>query len=221
MVGVCFGHQVDGRGARRPCREIGQGLGRRAAPLCDRPRASRGWTAAATIAVPASHQDQVVVQPPNTEVVAASDFTPYRRARLDRPAGDLLPVPSRILAGIRQGADRAALRRRARSRRRHRLARRAQRQCARRRRGSARLPPTEKQRMKTRAAVAFARQAAARDRRGRPRRARRRAKCWSRSWRPASATPTPTRSTGSTAKASSRRSSAMKARASSARSGRA
>jgi GMP synthase-like glutamine amidotransferase len=29
------------------------------------------------IAIPASHQDQVVVQPPNTEVVAASDFTPY------------------------------------------------------------------------------------------------------------------------------------------------
>jgi GMP synthase-like glutamine amidotransferase len=30
-----------------------------------------------TIAIPASHQDQVVVQPPNTEVVAASDFTPF------------------------------------------------------------------------------------------------------------------------------------------------
>ena len=28
MVGICFGHQVDGRGARRPGREIGQGLGR-------------------------------------------------------------------------------------------------------------------------------------------------------------------------------------------------
>ena len=48
-----------------------------------------------------------------------------------------------------------------------------------------------------------------------------RAKCWSRSWRPASATPTPTRSTGSTAKASSPRSSAMRARAWCARSGRA
>jgi GMP synthase-like glutamine amidotransferase len=31
----------------------------------------------AGIAVPASHQDQVVVQPPNTDVVAASDFTPF------------------------------------------------------------------------------------------------------------------------------------------------
>ena len=49
----------------------------------------------AEIAIPASHQDQVVVQPPNTEVVAASDFTPFAGAGLDRPPGDLLPVPSR------------------------------------------------------------------------------------------------------------------------------
>ena len=40
-----------------------------------------------SIAVPASHQDQVVVQPPNTEVVAASDFTPFAAlAWTDRPA---------------------------------------------------------------------------------------------------------------------------------------
>ena len=39
------------------------------------------------IAIPASHQDQVVVQPPNTEVVAASDFTPFASlAWQDRPA---------------------------------------------------------------------------------------------------------------------------------------
>ena len=61
-------------------------------------------------------------------------------------------------------------------------------------------------------------QAAARDRRARPRRARRPARCWSRSWRPASATPTPTRSTGSTPRASSPRSSATRARAWCARS---
>ena len=40
-----------------------------------------------TIDIPASHQDQVVVQPPATEVVAASPFTPYASlAWQDRPA---------------------------------------------------------------------------------------------------------------------------------------
>jgi GMP synthase-like glutamine amidotransferase len=43
--------------------------------------------AAAMIAAPASHQDQVIVQPPNTQIVAASDFTPYAAfAWTDRPA---------------------------------------------------------------------------------------------------------------------------------------
>src|SRR4051812_40028722 len=32
---------------------------------------------ASSIADPASHQDQVVVQPPGTEVTVASDFPPY------------------------------------------------------------------------------------------------------------------------------------------------
>jgi GMP synthase-like glutamine amidotransferase len=41
----------------------------------------------ARIAVPASHQDQVVVQPPNTKVIASSDFTPFAAlAWEDRPA---------------------------------------------------------------------------------------------------------------------------------------
>ena len=76
----------DGRGARRPCREIGEGLGRGAAPLFDcAPRAVDGQ--AGDVAVPASHQDQVVVQPPNTEIVASSAFTPYAAlAWTDRPA---------------------------------------------------------------------------------------------------------------------------------------
>ena len=39
------------------------------------------------IDVPASHQDQVVAQPPNTEVVASSVFTPFAAlAWIDRPA---------------------------------------------------------------------------------------------------------------------------------------
>ena len=39
------------------------------------------------IAVPASHQDQVVIQPPNTNVVAESSFTPFAGlAWTNRPA---------------------------------------------------------------------------------------------------------------------------------------
>ena len=40
-----------------------------------------------SVALPASHQDQVVVQPPNSEVTVASDFTPFAGlAWTDRPA---------------------------------------------------------------------------------------------------------------------------------------
>ena len=42
---------------------------------------------AATIAAPASHQDQVVVQPPNTDIVACSGYTPFAALYwTDRPA---------------------------------------------------------------------------------------------------------------------------------------
>ena len=86
MVGICFGHQA-----------MAQALGGRVE------KSDKGWSTGlhryriersepwmdsiADVAVPASHQDQVVVQPPNTEVVAASDFTPYAAlAWTDRPA---------------------------------------------------------------------------------------------------------------------------------------
>jgi len=39
------------------------------------------------IAIPASHQDQVIVQPPGTEITVRSDFTPYAGLSwIDRPA---------------------------------------------------------------------------------------------------------------------------------------
>ena len=86
MIGVCFGHQV-----------MAQALGGEVI------KSPKGWAAGLhryevvrpqpwtngerRVAIPASHQDQVVAQPPNTNVVAASDFTPFAAlAWSDRPA---------------------------------------------------------------------------------------------------------------------------------------
>jgi GMP synthase-like glutamine amidotransferase len=86
MIGVCFGHQA-----------MAQALGGEVI------KSPKGWAAGLNryevidpqpwtngehrVAIPASHQDQVVVQPPNTKVVAASDFTPYAAlAWVDRPS---------------------------------------------------------------------------------------------------------------------------------------
>lgn len=86
MVGVCFGHQVMaealGGGVMKSDKGWGTGLHRYdiadAQPWLDGER---------QVAIPASHQDQVVCQPPNTEVVARSDFTPFAAlAWTDRPA---------------------------------------------------------------------------------------------------------------------------------------
>jgi GMP synthase-like glutamine amidotransferase len=86
MVGICFGHQAMaealGGHVEKSDKGWGAGLHRytvvRSEPWIDTP---------GTIAIPASHQDQVVVQPPNTEVVAESDFTPFAAlAWTDRPA---------------------------------------------------------------------------------------------------------------------------------------
>jgi GMP synthase-like glutamine amidotransferase len=49
---------------------------------------------AATIRLPASHQDQVVEKPPGAEVFAASEFTPFAGlAYRDQPAISIQPHP--------------------------------------------------------------------------------------------------------------------------------
>ena len=76
MVGVCFGHQVmaEALGGHVEKSDKGWGAGLHRYSLVH----GEPWIDSPVgIAVPASHQDQVVIQPPETDVVAASDFTPY------------------------------------------------------------------------------------------------------------------------------------------------
>jgi GMP synthase-like glutamine amidotransferase len=86
MVGICFGHQVmaEAFGGRVEKSDKGWGIGlqRYRIDLVE------PWMDdVSSISVPASHQDQVVGQPPNTDVIASSPFAPFAAlAWTDRPA---------------------------------------------------------------------------------------------------------------------------------------
>lgn len=76
MLGVCFGHQImaDALGGDVRKSEKGWGLGRHAYSVIG--RADFMANAPDMLAVACSHQDQVIVPPPEAEVILASDFTP-------------------------------------------------------------------------------------------------------------------------------------------------
>ena len=86
MVGVCFGHQImsEALGGQVEKSDKGWGTGLHRYDVI---RQEPWMDGAGSIAAPASHQDQVVIQPPNTEIVAQSAFTPFAAlAWTDRPA---------------------------------------------------------------------------------------------------------------------------------------
>ena len=86
MVGICFGHQVMAQalGGHVEKSDKGWGAGLHRYSIARR----EPWMdETATISIPASHQDQVVTRPPNTEVTVSSDFTGFAGlAWTDRPA---------------------------------------------------------------------------------------------------------------------------------------
>lgn len=76
LVGICFGHQImaEALGGRVEKSDRGWGVGLHTYPVVRR----EDWMDdAPSVSVPASHQDQVVMQPPGTHVIASSVFTPY------------------------------------------------------------------------------------------------------------------------------------------------
>jgi GMP synthase-like glutamine amidotransferase len=77
LVGICFGHQAMAQalGGQVEKSERGWGVGLHTYEVAG----GEPWmeAAATTVAIPVSHQDQVVVQPPQARVTISSAFTPY------------------------------------------------------------------------------------------------------------------------------------------------
>lgn len=76
MLGICFGHQImaDALGGGVHKSDKGWGLGRHSYELVARPPFMAD--APSQFAVACSHQDQVIVAPPEGQVILASPFTP-------------------------------------------------------------------------------------------------------------------------------------------------
>lgn len=77
LVGICFGHQAMAQalGGQVEKSERGWGIGLHTY----RVEGAEPWMTGGppSLAIPVSHQDQVVIAPPGARVTIASDFTPY------------------------------------------------------------------------------------------------------------------------------------------------
>lgn len=93
LVGVCFGHQAmaEALGGRVEKSDRGWGVGLH----CYDVVATEPWMtpSAATVAIPVSHQDQVVEPPPGARIILASDFTPFAGLAWDDDAISLQGHP--------------------------------------------------------------------------------------------------------------------------------
>jgi GMP synthase-like glutamine amidotransferase len=128
LVGVCFGHQImaEAFGGRVQKSDKGWGVGLHRYEVCS----PASWMdPVPSFAIPVSHQDQIVEQPPATRIVAASPFTRYGVLEYeDQPAisfqchpefepgfaetliehrRERLPNPDAALRSLQQPADRA------------------------------------------------------------------------------------------------------------------
>ena len=76
LVGLCFGHQIMAQafGGRVEKSERGWGIGLQSYDVVDR---APWMDEVAGFAIPVSHQDQVVVQPPASRVLASNAFSPF------------------------------------------------------------------------------------------------------------------------------------------------
>jgi GMP synthase-like glutamine amidotransferase len=129
LVGICFGHQAmaEAFGGRVEKSERGWAVGLHDYELVGRPL-WMGEDPPARIAVPVSHQDRVVAEPPGAEILAHSPFSPfgmlawghtalsmqfhpefepdYTKALIDRRRARL-PAPDAAIASLDRPDDRA------------------------------------------------------------------------------------------------------------------
>jgi GMP synthase-like glutamine amidotransferase len=130
LLGICFGHQImaEAFGGTVEKSARGWGVGLQTLEVCGTAPFLGGER---TVSIPASHQDQIVVQPPGSRVLARSDFSPFGvilyedqpalslqfhpefspefAAALIEARRDRLPDPEAALASLQRPNDRQAV----------------------------------------------------------------------------------------------------------------